>query len=223
MIRLVRRGLSGTVQPELFAALVQACRFCGLLEASVAAHERARALDRHVVTSVCQTYWRLGDEEQALATQQDVLLMDVMLLVEHGDTEEALRRIREREHRKLPDIYRTALAATKAIAEGQREACIDAADWWFANLRDPEALFFMARLVAAVGETQVALTQIERSLDGGYIPYPSLVRDDPWLDSLRPTDQYQMLVERARSQYREALGAFVGAGGPELLGVQVSP
>ena len=42
MTRLIGRGLAGAREPELFAALVQACKFCGLLEAAVAAYEHAR-------------------------------------------------------------------------------------------------------------------------------------------------------------------------------------
>ncbi len=221
MVRLVRRGLSGSVQAELFASLVQACRYCGLLEASVAAHERARALDRYVVTSVYQTYWRMGEEEKALGAQKDIRLMDILLLAEHGDREEALRLIRKREHDKFPEIYRMAMAAVKALVEGRREACVEAANWWFTNLRDPEAHYFMARIVAAVDEKELALTQLERSLDGGYVHYPAIAREDPWLDSVRPTERFQKLLERAQSRHREAVSAFVEAGGQDLLGIKM--
>src|SRR5262249_9502959 len=55
MVRLVERARSA--DPELFAGLVSACRYCGLLDASVAAAHRARALDRRVRTSVAHTYF----------------------------------------------------------------------------------------------------------------------------------------------------------------------
>jgi TolB-like protein len=221
MVRLLSRGASGSVQPELFAALVQACRYCGLLAASIAAHERAQALDRHVVTSVYQTYWRMGDEERALATVKGVYLMDLLILAQRGERDEALRLIRERERKELPEMARTCLAAAKALLEGRRQACVDAAQWWFVNLRDPEALYFMARLVAAVGETELALAQLKRSLEGGYVLYPVLVREDSWLDPLRSTDEFHSLVERSRVRHQEALRAFVDAGGQELLGIRV--
>ena len=48
-------------------ALVQVCRFCGQLEASIAANERARGLDPHLSTSANHTYWHLGDLERAYA------------------------------------------------------------------------------------------------------------------------------------------------------------
>jgi TolB-like protein len=223
MVRLVRRGVSGNAQPEMFGALVAACRYCGLLEASVAAHERARALDRNIMTSVAQTYWRMGDEERALAVQKGIFLMDVLLSAEHGEKEEALRLIAERlASKELPEMVRTCLTAAKAIVEERPQACVDAARWWFDNLRDPEALYFMARLVAAVGANELALAQLKRSLEGGYILYRVLVREDPWLDGLRSTEEFQALVARSKVRYEEALGAFVDAGGPQLLGIQVT-
>jgi len=63
---LISRARAGSSQPELYAALVQACRFCGLLEASAAAHERAQQLDRHILTSVDHTWWHLRDYDRLL-------------------------------------------------------------------------------------------------------------------------------------------------------------
>jgi TolB-like protein len=61
MVRLVRRALSRGSDPELFAALVPACRYCGLLRHSLAAHERAVRLDPNIRTSVQHTFFMLGD------------------------------------------------------------------------------------------------------------------------------------------------------------------
>ena len=110
MVRLVRRAQSGSVQPELYAALVQACRFCGLLEASVAAHERARELDRNIITSVDHTYWQLGDDERALeyARRQSHggasitnQMLQAGILAEQGREDEAIRLLREIEQGKF--------------------------------------------------------------------------------------------------------------------------
>ena len=56
MVRLLDRVRTSPSEPELFAGLVHACRYCGLLDASEAADERARRLDPHVVTSIAQTF-----------------------------------------------------------------------------------------------------------------------------------------------------------------------
>ena len=50
--------------PNMFAGLVHACRYVGLLDASVAAHEEARRLDPTIQTSVLNTYAALGDYER---------------------------------------------------------------------------------------------------------------------------------------------------------------
>jgi TolB-like protein len=64
--RLAARAVTNSSDPDVFAGLVLVCRYCGLLEASVAAHERARRLDPQIKTSVRHTYWLLGDNDRAL-------------------------------------------------------------------------------------------------------------------------------------------------------------
>ena len=66
MVRLLERAQTHPNDPELFAGLVQACRFCGLLDESVAAHQRARRLDSKAVTSVAHTFFLKGEYERAL-------------------------------------------------------------------------------------------------------------------------------------------------------------
>ncbi len=130
IVRLVERGLSGSVQPGLYAALVQACRFCGLLEASAAAHEHARQLDRNVLTSVELTYLQLGDDERLFEhierpyfgvispTHRTML---AMRLGELGRRDEAVRRLRELEREKLSGVFRANVSLFRATFEGRRE------------------------------------------------------------------------------------------------------
>jgi TolB-like protein len=62
MVRLLGRARSA--DPELFAGLVSACRYCGLLEASAAAEAKARRLDPLVRTSIVHTWFLLGDHPE---------------------------------------------------------------------------------------------------------------------------------------------------------------
>ena len=73
MVRLL--GLARTTRndPEIFAGLVHACRYCGLLEASEAAHREARRLDPHIWTSVVYTLWARGDMERVVAETSDAV------------------------------------------------------------------------------------------------------------------------------------------------------
>jgi tetratricopeptide (TPR) repeat protein len=52
MQRLLERARRRPADAELYAGLVHALRYCGLLDASVAAHERAHSLDPTVPTSI---------------------------------------------------------------------------------------------------------------------------------------------------------------------------
>ncbi len=61
MVRLLNTLVSHPNAPELFAALVHACRYCGQLNASLAAHHKALELDPNAHTSIAHTYFALGD------------------------------------------------------------------------------------------------------------------------------------------------------------------
>ena len=52
----------------MFAGLVYACRYCGLLGASLRADARARRLDPAIKTSVIHTLWMLREHEAVLAS-----------------------------------------------------------------------------------------------------------------------------------------------------------
>ena len=67
LVRLLGQATRHGNDPELFAGLVHACRYCGLFEASVAAHAEARRLDPNVPTSLEQTLLMIGDIDRILA------------------------------------------------------------------------------------------------------------------------------------------------------------
>src|SRR5262245_55642279 len=92
--RLLER-VSTTSEPELFAGLVHACRYCGLLDASIAAYERARSLDPAVVTSVAQTFFLQGQWEQAIAADRsNPPFTTAVSLVQLGRVSEGLDLLR---------------------------------------------------------------------------------------------------------------------------------
>ena len=70
MQRLLRRA-QVAVDPEHFAGLVHACRYAGLLDASVAAHDEARRLDPTIQTSVLNTYSLQCDYERIVREAAD--------------------------------------------------------------------------------------------------------------------------------------------------------
>jgi hypothetical protein len=212
--------LAGDNQPELYRSLVQACRFCGLYEASVAAHERAQALDPHIVTSVGNTYLHMGDYENCLRTlRKNPLYGDAFAFIRQGRDVEALRVLREREKSEIPEMLRLMVTSLRALLEGKREESIEAAERFNASLFDPEGIFLATRHIAYFGEVEPALNDLRQSLDGGYLFYRLL--DDPWFDPLRSHPGFAEIAERVESRYREAISAFKQADGERLLGVRL--
>ena len=73
-MRLLNEANRHGNDPELFAGLVHACRYCGLFEESIAAHAEARRLDPNVPTSLEQTLLMAGEIEHMLGVEPPRLL-----------------------------------------------------------------------------------------------------------------------------------------------------
>ena len=230
MVGLLARARRGSSQPELYAALVQACRFCGLLEASAAAHERAEQLDRNILTSVDHTWWHLRDYDRALEyvkrrrygeisiTNQTVR---AGILGEQGRKDEAIRLYRDVERAKLTDFFRDFVLMHRTLLEDRREESLGAAERLLARALDPETHWQVARVFAYFGEQERALALFNLALERGFVVFRILTREDPWLDALRTSLEFGDLVQRAEGCYRAASAAFQEAGGERLLGVNL--
>src|SRR5688572_19793027 len=71
MVRLLKRAKDRPADPDLYAGLTHACRYCGLLAASIAATDQARRLDPRIRTSGAHTYFMLGEYERVLDFQPE--------------------------------------------------------------------------------------------------------------------------------------------------------
>jgi serine/threonine protein kinase/tetratricopeptide (TPR) repeat protein len=223
MQRLIERVSVQTNDPELLAGLVQACRYCGLLDESIAAYGRARRVDPGIRTSVSQAYLMRGDFDKAIETNIDNPPFPVFLALElAGRTAEAIEKIRECESAPLPRLLQHLLVATRSLMQGNLEECRSMterllADW---RSRDPCGLYYMGRHFARMGDGERALSILSRSIEGGYY-IPAFLKADPWLDSLRGDARFAQLVERAEARHAEARRAFAAAGGDKILGLDV--
>jgi tetratricopeptide (TPR) repeat protein len=114
---LLERATRRPTDPELYAGLVHALRYCGLLEASVAAHHRARHLDPTVPTSIHHTWWMMGEYQGALTqTLGDIGYMQGLALASLGREREAIAATalaRARDDRR-PDSILSDVAARTA-------------------------------------------------------------------------------------------------------------
>jgi len=215
MVRLVSRVR--TADPELMAGLVTACRYCGLLDASVAAHQRARALDRKIPTSVMHTWFMQGDWERLAALPvAEFPYIVALALVEFGRGDEALAPLREVEAR-MPTRRRHVAVAARALIEGRTAESVSQMKAMLSpDFRDPEGRFYVARHVARYGDADEALAQLEGVVADGFSCYPVFERD-PWLDALRPKPGFTELLERCASRHAASRRAFEELNGRGVL------
>ncbi len=209
--------------------LVTACRYCGLSDASVAAHEHARRLDPTVPSSVVYTLSNAGDYTAAveLATGSYNFGVRTQCLIVLGRRTEALDVLKRREtdigSQRAP-IVRLLLPLLRTLAEGGRDRDVAALEARFDMLMavdwDPEGTFRFGLYLAQAGGLQRAVALIDRAITRGYACYPALMRD-PWLDALRGRPDFGRLLKAAKTRHDEAREAFRRASGEEVLGVEV--
>src|SRR5262245_4729941 len=180
MRRLLQRARRA-VDPEHFAGLVHACRYAGLLHASVAAHEEARRLDPGIPTSVINTYLMLGDYERILRIEDNDPDSRVMALYRLGRPDEALANWK-RPAADAPATYKAwdeMMVACLTGGPGAREAAeraVGSMSW-----SDPEGYTSGAIMLCSVGSYDLALQALAKAVDGGYFVVEPL-RDDPGLE-----------------------------------------
>jgi TolB-like protein len=218
LIRLLNAVRVNDRDPELWAGLVHACRYCGLLNASIAAHERAQRLDPTLATSVRHTYWLLGDAARTLANiGRYYFYFESMVLSTIGRTDEALAYLRNAEQSKRPALMQHFIGSLRLLLEGKRDESIAASEFCIRHFRDPEPVFYMARQLVQLGETARAVDVLSDVLNRGYL-FSAALSNDPWLAPLRSTPAGDELLQRARRLEHDAALAFTQYGGRELLG-----
>jgi TolB-like protein len=220
MLRLLRRVEQRSADAELFAGLVLACRFCGLLGASLAAHDRARRLDPNVATSVHYTWWMLGDYQKAHDLDNEpVAFMRHYAQAMLGRVDEAIAGYEGWLGRIEDGLERQLAISSIGVLRGDPEAALAGARAMVGGgFRDAEGLFFLVRNLARCGLVGEALDQLERVVAGGFT-VPSVLRADPWLESLRGEPRFAATLAAAEQAHRHAADLFLRAGGPRLLGL----
>jgi non-specific serine/threonine protein kinase len=223
MRRLLDRVRTQKNDPELFAGLVLACRYAGLLDASIAAHERARSLDPKIRTSVTHTYFMLREYDAALREAGfDIGYIDALVLAMKGQEAEALARLRRRERDRVDDSNAARwMRSLHALLEGDRDECVASLGALSQEFGDPEGFYYVGRAMAKVGDVDRAIAVLRRAVEKGFFCLAVLV-DDPWLASLRGRDEFAEAIARAERGHADAVAAFAAAAGDRLLGVATS-
>jgi eukaryotic-like serine/threonine-protein kinase len=217
MLRLVRRARQRRADPDLYAGLVHACRYCGLLEASVAAHGRARQLDPHISTSVGPTYWMLGDFERAIDSGFSGFFVGLPQ-ISLGRDAEAIAAARASAAVVQDPTTRAYQSVLPLLLEGRYEECLRVLDELAPRNPDPESVYHVARTYARLGAIDAAVAQFERAVDMGFLCHATFARD-PWLEPLQSSARFVDALARAQRRHGEAARKFRDAGGERLLGL----
>jgi len=221
MVRLIERA--HTADPELLAGLVSACRYCGLLDASVAAHARALDLEPKIRTSVGHT-WFLQADHARVATLKvaDFPYIVAISLAELGRSHEVLPVLRDLEQ-KLPGRLRDFVVVARTLLDGHEAESVAAVGRIVdSDFRDPEGLFYLSRHLARLNEANLALDLLGRVVASGYFCFPTMAHD-PWLEPLRRNPAFTQLLRRAEALHREAVVAFERLGGPNVFAAAPLP
>jgi len=218
MTRLLGRLHKDSDEPESFAGLVQVLRVCGLLDQSLAAHARARALDPTIPTSVTHTHFVRGEYEAAIETygQGKGYYLDAASWASLGDSKRALALLRQRlPGSQLSPLMSGLMQSLLAMLEGRHQ---DAADTMARAgvVRDPEVFFYFARHFSMMGNSRQAVEMLQRALDEGFSASYSMDRDAVWSPA-RKHRGFKQVLHRAKAREAAAAKAFAQAGGPKLL------
>jgi hypothetical protein len=225
-VRLLTQAAHQGNDAELFAGLVHACRYCGLYEHSVAAHEEARRLDPNVPTSLDETLLLAGNIERLASLDLPALIegaddgIRVIGLGLSGNREEARRRLLVMRERSHIDLFQAWIEYLLSWLDRRGDVMVDRLEE-FTPLKirdDPEAIFQEGWLLCDVDEHDVAMRFLRRAIDKGYYATPALAKW-PQFDALRSRSDFLSLVADAEAGRQRALAAFREAGGDRLLGL----
>jgi TolB-like protein len=219
MVRLLRLARDNRNDPELFAGLVHACRYSGLLEASLAAHRETQRLDPHLPTGVVHTLWQRGDFDQVVGhTSSDGLASRAFAFLALERQQEALEAWEgvARAFSPQTPVVREWIESVReflTLSEGSRAAVFKNLDGAF----DPEEIFFVGTQAARLGMPE-ATGILGRAVDAGYPCWDALTRH-PWITPLHGDPGFADVLRRAELAREQALAAFRDAGGQTLLGL----
>jgi len=216
MERLQARLRRHPAEPETFAGLVQALRFCGLLEESLQMHRKAVDLDPIVQTSVPHTYFLRGEFHATIESYsgRGALYLDAAAWAALGDREGARALLAQRVSAGGCAVTMQAgMESLLAITEGRFEDAVARMETRVA-VADPEMVFYMARHHAYMGRAMEAQQMIRTAMERGFTVPRQTLCGDPWLASVRADAGFgdlmrrsEELVERARKKW---LGREVG-------------
>lgn len=220
MVRLARRLENHREDPETLAGLVQAFRYCGLLDESIAAHEHAVSLDPAIRTSVAHTHFVRGEFPRVFETYTGALYyLDAAAWVFLGARDRAALLLRERLTHLAPGTtMMTLMSSLLCILDGQTDRAAQVMKD-LEEVDDPEALFYLARHYAMFDDLEGAAAMVRRARVAGFWS-SSALRNDPVFTSFQNLTDWQREIyeaDRLESHSRELLRETLTPATAELL------
>ncbi len=202
-----------------------ACRYCGLLEASIAAHEQARQLDARASTSASHSYWMMGRYDRALEAvdhDRDPGGEASVIYGLRGETKKGLELLEDRERRLKGEGARESVLGQeiqvfRAELLRDKDVALPILDR-FRNFPDPEGLYYVGRGFAYLGANADAIEVLDRAEKGGFFCFPAYA-GDPWLDGLRGEASFVDILNRAERRTRETERRFAEHPASRILAV----
>jgi non-specific serine/threonine protein kinase len=222
--RLLRHATVNRNDAQLFAGLVHACRYAGLIDASVAAHAEARRLDPTVDTSVDYTYVQIAENDedvQRLLRQYRAEsgpdgMMTVVAL--NGSFERFKKVLGRLDRTRVPPHYRLTIDAIEASLLAPPDVARAALESALATHSDPEAVFIYGLCLCKIRHDDRAIEVLSRAIRSGFAPARMLRRHHVF-QHVRPLAGFAPVQEEADRRAADAAAVFEQDGGREMLGV----
>lgn len=220
--RLLRHVRTNRNDAQPFAGLVHACRYAGLIDASLAANDEALRLDPNVSTGVEYTLVHLIERPEdgaRIAARCRGTGADVQFALGAlgGDVvaREALRNI---DARQVPPIWRATIDALAASVFQPADEAIRQIEQAVGVHVDPEALFLFGLILVRLGAIVRGLTVIGGAVRSGYTPASTLSRHYVF-DAVRGDASFVAIEAEARQRMLAAGAVFEREGGAAMLGM----
>src|SRR5262249_555988 len=180
--------------------LVHACRYCGLLDASIAADRQAKRLEPGIRTSVSHTYFMNGEYARAIeGAVEGPPYVTFPFPVAKGDPDGATRpwgsvaRI-VADDTDLSLLLRSLGASIDGTPESGKAAVAELLNR--RSFHDPEGWFYWALALVGYQDHDGALGLLARAVDAG-LHCPRALESNATLDPLRDRPEYRTALARA--------------------------